>query len=178
MKRIVAWLLTLGILAIAAPTRADKDDEKKDVKKVEKKDDKKKDDKKKDDKKAEKKAEEKISDDQKRDLDSLSGTFTVTLFEHDGKQTSADDLKKMKVTQKGAEWTFQFGDDITQGKDKVYTDKKPKQIDSLYTSGAISGQSVLGIYEISNDTIKYCWRNLARNGPRSSPRSPTPASRT
>jgi uncharacterized protein (TIGR03067 family) len=175
MKRIVAWLLTLGILAVAAPMRADKDDDKKDAKQGEKKDDKKDDkkkdekkeeQKKKDDKKDDKKTEEKLTGDQKRDLEKLSGTFTVTHFEFDGKPLGSEDLKKLKVVQKGAEWDFYEGEKITRGKDKVYTDKKPKHIDSVYTNGEMNGKSVLGIYEISNDTIKYCWADFDKERPK------------
>ena len=78
MKRLVAWLLVLGIVVIAAPMRAD--DEKKDKDKTEekKKDDKK--DEKKDEKKDTEKKVEKPTEAQKKELERLSGTFTVTWY--------------------------------------------------------------------------------------------------
>jgi uncharacterized protein (TIGR03067 family) len=171
MKRLVAWLLVLGIVVVAAPMRAD--DEKKDKDKTEekKKDDKK--DEKKDDKKDEKKDEKKDSDKpkelteaQKKELERLSGTFTVTTFERDGKQATPDQLKKMKVIQKGADWSFHDGDDITTGKDTVFPDKTPREINSTYTNGPAKDQTVQGIYEISNDTIKYCWATTGKDRPK------------
>jgi uncharacterized protein (TIGR03067 family) len=166
MKRLVALLLMLGILACAAPIRADKD---KDDKKDQKKDDKKKDDKK-DEKKEEKKdapkTEEKLTDEQKEELKKFTGTFTVTLFEEDGKQKSADQLKKMKVVQKGAEWTFHDGEELTQGKDTVYPGKSPKEIDSFYINGPARDKTVKGIYQIDGDTIKYCWADVGKDRPK------------
>jgi uncharacterized protein (TIGR03067 family) len=165
MKRFVAWLLVLGIVVVAGPMRAD--DEKKDKAKTEeKKKDDKKDEKKKDEKKSEKPKEEKLTDEQKKELEKLTGTFTVTTFERDGKPFTADQLKKMKVVQKGAEWSFHDGDDITTGKDTVFPEKKPKEINSLYTNGTARDKTVLGIYEINNDSIKYCWAEPGKDRPK------------
>jgi uncharacterized protein (TIGR03067 family) len=161
MKRLVTLLLALGILLLAAPigaSREDKDKKDKDKDKAEEKKDK--------DKDKEKKPEEKLTDEQKKELVKLSGTFTVTLFERDGEKTPPDKLKQMKVIQKGADWSFHQGDDITLGKDKVYPDKKPKQIDSVYTNGPANGKTVLGIYEITDDTIKYCWAEPGKERPK------------
>ncbi len=90
----------------------------------------------------------------------------MTTFERDGKKAPADELKKMKVTQKGAEWKFYLGEEVTEGKDTVFPDKNPKEIDSVYTSGTASGKSVKGIYEITGDTIKYCWAEPGKERPR------------
>src|SRR5262245_13461708 len=124
MKRLLALLVALGILVVASPgvDFARADDEKKEEKKDEKKDDKKdekKDDKKeakKDEKKAEKKADVQLSSAQKDELKKLTGTFTVSNYERDGKKATPEELKKMKVVQKGAEWSFHLGEEITTGK--------------------------------------------------------------
>src|SRR5262249_49934869 len=112
----------------------------------------------KDEKDKGKKPEDKpLTEEQKKELEKLSGTFEVTVFERDGKKAPPEDLKKMKVVQKGAEWTFYLGDDPTQGKDTVHPDKTPRQIDSLYLNGPAKDQTVQGIYKIEGDTITYCW---------------------
>ena len=59
--------------------------------------------------------DEKPTPSQTAELKKLSGTFTVTLFERDGKKEPPDELKKMKVVQNGAEWSFHQGNEITQG---------------------------------------------------------------
>src|SRR5262245_33954019 len=156
MKRFLVLFLVMGVLVVAGrsvPVVAQ--DDKKDEKKVDKdkkeadkdkKEEKKdKDAKDKDEKDKGKKPEDKpLTEEQKKELEKLSGTFEVTVFERDGKKAPPEDLKKMKVVQKGAEWTFYLGDDPTQGKDTVHPDKTPRQIDSLYLNGPAKDQTVQG----------------------------------
>jgi uncharacterized protein (TIGR03067 family) len=180
MKRLVVLLLALGLFVGTVTAR---DDEKKDgdKDKVEKKKDEKdkKDDKDKKDKDKDKdkkdkdkdkdkdkkdavkdKKEEKekpLTEEQKAELKKMSGTFAVIVFERDGRKSPEEELKKMKVKQEGAKWSFTDEDDVTEGIDRVFPDKKPKEIESTYTTGSNKGKKVLGIYEIEGDTIKYCW---------------------
>jgi uncharacterized protein (TIGR03067 family) len=157
MKRLLALLLAMGDLFAAAPDLVRAQDEKK-------KDDKK--DEKKEEKKEEKKAEEKLTDAQKEELKKLSGTFVVTAFERDGEKYTADKLKKMKVVQKGGDYTFHDGDDITMGKDTVFPEKDPKECDSLYLNNTAKGEVVKGIYKIDNDTVTYCWADPKKDRPK------------
>jgi uncharacterized protein (TIGR03067 family) len=145
MKRFAVLLLSVGfVAAVAAAARYE--DEKKDK------------DKDKDKGKAPPAAN--------AELEKLSGTFAVTTFEENGKKFEGADLKKMKVVQKGAAWKFWYGDEITEGEDKVFPDKKPKEIDSTYTNGLNKGKTVKGIYEIDGDTIKYCWAAPTKDRPK------------
>jgi uncharacterized protein (TIGR03067 family) len=169
MKRFLVLLLVMGVLVAADRSRyalALDDKDKKEEKKEDK--DKKADDKDKDkDKDKGKKEEEKPpTEEQKKELEKISGTFTVTLFERDGKKYGADELKKMKVVQKGAEWSFHLGDDITQGKDTVFPDKNPKEINSLYLNGPAKDKTVLGIYKIEGDSVTYCWAEPGKERPK------------
>ena len=161
MKRLIVLLLALGIVASAdRRTWADKDDDKKETKKDAKKEDKKD---KKDDEKP--KAEVKLTDDQTKELKKMSGTFTVTAFERDGKKYTPDELKTYKVEQKMADWTFHSGEEAVRGKDTVMLDKTPKAIDSIYTDGKQKGKVVKGIYKIEGDSITYCWAEPGKERP-------------
>jgi uncharacterized protein (TIGR03067 family) len=180
MKRLVALLLILGLLAITASSRAGREDTK-EKEKVEKKDEKKVDtkttEKKKEPEKKEpeKKEPEKKEPEKKepspeevKELAKLSGVFDVTLFERDGKKYSDEQIKKMKVDQLGPKWSFHDGETgtVTEGTDRVFLDKSPKAIDSTYTNGPAKGKTVLGIYELSGDTIKYCWAEPGKDRPK------------
>jgi uncharacterized protein (TIGR03067 family) len=178
MKRFAVLLLVLGLIAGAVGAyEGDKDKDKDKDKKVEKdkaekKADKDKDKADKDKDKDKGKAEadkgkaKPISEEAKKELEKLSGTFTVTLFERDGTKEPDAELKKMRVVQKGAVWSFFLGSEVTEGVDTVHPDKTPKQIDSLYTNSPEKGKTVLGIYEISGDTIKYCWAETGKERPK------------
>ncbi len=167
MKRLLALLVALGVLVLAAPgvdlARAD-DEKKEEKKKDDKKDEKKADEKKADEKKATKKEE--LSSAQKEELKRLSGTFTVATYEREGKKATPDELKKMKVIQKGAEWSFHLGDEVTTGKDTPHPDKDPKEIDSVYTNGPDRDKTVKGLYKIDNDTITYAWAEPGKDRPK------------
>ena len=167
MKRLLALLVALGVLVMAAPgvDLARADDEKKE-KKDDKKDDKKADEKKEGKKDEKAKTEEKLSPAQKEELKKLSGTFTVATYERDGKKATPEEMKKMKVIQKGAEWSFHLGEEVTTGKDTPYPDKNPKEIDSVYTNGPDRDKVVKGLYKIDNDTITYAWAEPGKDRPK------------
>jgi uncharacterized protein (TIGR03067 family) len=100
------------------------------------------------------------------ELKKLSGTFTLVQFVESGKPFLEAELKKMKVTQTGGTWKFHYGKEVTEGKDVVYPDKTPKEIDATYTNGPEKGKTVKGIYEIDGDTIKYCYAPPGKDRPR------------
>jgi uncharacterized protein (TIGR03067 family) len=166
MKRLLALLVALGVLVMTAPgvdfVRAGDD------KKEEKKDDKKKDDKKEAKKEEKKKDEPKLSPEQREELKKLSGTFTLTSYERDGKKATPEELKKMKVVQKGAEWSFSLDDVVTTGRDTPFPDKNPKEIDSIYTNGPDRDRWSRGCTGSTTTRSPTPGRSRARIGPRRS----------
>jgi len=160
MKRLLALFLGLGLLAAVIP-HADARYQDKD--KTDKKDSDKKDGDKKD---AKPKDEPKLTDAQKKDLEAITGTFSVVLFEREGKKASPEELKSMKVVQQGAEWKFYQGEDITLGRDTLNPDKSPKEIDSYYINGPARDKIAKGIYKIEGDTITYVHADPGKERPK------------
>jgi uncharacterized protein (TIGR03067 family) len=102
----------------------------------------------------------------RQELEKLSGTFEVVLFEQDGKRFAAAELRTMKVVQKGARWRFHVGDEVTEGIDRFDPGKTPKTVDATYTSGSLKGKKVLGIYEIEGETIRFCYAEAGKDRPK------------
>jgi uncharacterized protein (TIGR03067 family) len=64
----------------------------------------------------------------------------------------------MTVTFVGDKHTVKKGDEVIQvGTQKLDPSKSPKAIDVTMTGGLNKGAVMLGIYEISGDTLKVCF---------------------
>ena len=73
-----------------------------------------------------------------------------------GKKLSADDLKGATLTFKGDHYTLKQGGQTRTGTIKIDPTKKPKQLDIISGEGPNKGKSLLGIYELDGDTLRYC----------------------
>jgi uncharacterized protein (TIGR03067 family) len=62
------------------------------------------------------------------------------------------------VTFEGDKYTVKKGDEVIQvGKQKLDPSKSPKASDVTVVEGPNKGAVMLGIYEISGDTLKVCF---------------------
>jgi uncharacterized protein (TIGR03067 family) len=90
----------------------------------------------------------------KAELDKIQGTWVATAGEENGEKFPEEVVKKMKMTLKGDEWTFQRGDETLNGTMKLDPSKKIKTFDAKVEG---QGDAVLGIYELEGDNWKICW---------------------
>jgi uncharacterized protein (TIGR03067 family) len=75
-----------------------------------------------------------------------------------GKEEPAADFKGMTVTFAGDKFTVKKGDEVIQvGTEKLDPSKSPKTVDVTVAEGLNKGAVMLGIYEISGDTLKVCF---------------------
>jgi uncharacterized protein (TIGR03067 family) len=96
--------------------------------------------------------------DLEKELKKLQGTWTLESVEVGGKEQPAADFKGMTVIFEGDKFTVKAGDDVIQvGTDKLDPSKSPKTVDFTVTEGLSKGAVMLGIYEISGDTLKVCF---------------------
>ena len=78
--------------------------------------------------------------------------------ERNGEAIPEEYIKTGKRVSKDGETTVTFGDMLLmKAKFTVDPSKKLKEIDYKVTGGANEGKTVLGIYEIDGDTIKFCF---------------------
>ena len=93
----------------------------------------------------------------KKDLGQMQGEWSMVSFEFDGRPSTPEDVKKGKRTCQGNETTLTSdGQLIFKAKFTLDPTKKPRAIDYQSLEGAWNGMSLLGIYEVEGDTLKFC----------------------
>jgi uncharacterized protein (TIGR03067 family) len=86
------------------------------------------------------------------------GTWTFVKHNEDGKPTPADELKVMTITFEGDKYVIKKGGEVAEaGTQKMDPSKKPAEVDVKVTEGERKGQTLLGIYEMTGDSLKYCF---------------------
>jgi uncharacterized protein (TIGR03067 family) len=89
------------------------------------------------------------------------GEWQVVALEIDGNQVKGEDVKKFKVVN-GADGTWNItieGEIKLQGTSEIDPSKEPKTVDLTVTEGETKGETMLGVYEFSdeNNTRKVCF---------------------
>lgn len=89
------------------------------------------------------------------------GEWQVVALELDGNQVKEEDDKKFTVVN-GADGSWNITVDgaiMVQGSSKIDPTKQPKTVDLTVAEGASKGETILGIYEFSdeNNTRKVCF---------------------
>ncbi len=92
----------------------------------------------------------------------LDGTWIIESAVRDGK--ALDNLKGATRVNKGDSYTITpvKGDAIT-GKWKL--DAEKKTIDIMPDAGTFKGKTLLGIFEVSGDTLKICYAEPGKDRP-------------
>src|ERR1043166_5180599 len=94
----------------------------------------------------------------KKELEKLQGTWRFQSHEHDGKAMAKEQVEGMTITFTGDKWTVKVGDMVVQaGTHKFDPTQKPATVDATVTEGENKGKTMLGIYELKDDTIKVCF---------------------
>lgn len=98
----------------------------------------------------------------KEDLQKLQGVWAAVSFETNGDKVPEEDAKKIKLTVKDNKWVLERPDGTNQGTIKLDPSKNPKQFDAALED---SSESVPGIYELKDGTLKMCWCNPGGDRP-------------
>ena len=93
-----------------------------------------------------------------KEVSKFQGTWTFESSKTGGKELPAGSLKGLILIFEGDKHTVKKGDEVIQvGTQKLDPSKSPKTIDVTMTEGVNKGAVMLGIYEISRDTLKVCF---------------------
>jgi uncharacterized protein (TIGR03067 family) len=97
-------------------------------------------------------------EDVEKELKKFQGAWTFESVEMGGKEEPATDFKGMTVTFENNKITVKKGDEVIQvGTQKLDPSKSPRTIDVTVAEGRNKGTVMLGIYEVSGDTLKVCF---------------------
>jgi uncharacterized protein (TIGR03067 family) len=95
----------------------------------------------------------KTSDQSKKDLKKMQGTWHAIAVEVKGTPSDADALKKFELVVKNDSYTVKTsGKEHVSAKLVLAADKEPKEMDIVLETDPV----YKGIYEIDGDTLKIC----------------------
>jgi uncharacterized protein (TIGR03067 family) len=86
----------------------------------------------------------------------FAGTWKWVSIEVDGKKGPLEAMQNLRLILKGTDFSLREGANTVRGTYKLDVTKNPKQIDATFTDGPDKGQTLLGIYELTNDTYRVC----------------------
>jgi len=93
----------------------------------------------------------------KKDLEKMQGDWAQVSFVVDGDKHPDDEAQALFRSMKDDKYTiYQFKKVIGKGTFKLDASKKPKTIDAATTVGGRE-LTLLGIYELDQDTLKLCF---------------------
>ena len=96
--------------------------------------------------------------DTEKELKKFQGAWAFESVETGGKEVPAAEFKGITVTFEGDKYTVKKGDEVIQAAtQKLDPSKSPKTLDVTVAEGPNKGAVMLGIYEISGDTLKVCF---------------------
>jgi uncharacterized protein (TIGR03067 family) len=103
----------------------------------------------------------------KKDLMKLQGSWSMVSATQDGQEAPKDLVKGSKRVCKDDELTVTI-DDRLYMKATIVLDpsKKPKAIDYTVTEGFNKGKKLLGIYEVKENTLKFCFARPGKDRPK------------
>jgi uncharacterized protein (TIGR03067 family) len=104
-------------------------------------------------------------DDKVPDAKKFDGTWQGVSVTNDGKEMPKEEAEKLTLTVKGDRYTLKGGPEAIEGTHKLDPSKSPRTIDATRTAGPDKGKTILGIYELTDDTYKVCFAPPGKDRP-------------
>src|SRR5688572_16792524 len=106
----------------------------------------------------------------KKELKSLRGTWTVVYSEQNGeRRRDLEEVKKMRLTIKDDNWRLEYHNNVKDKRVATLTldpTQKPKAVDFQFSEGLLAGETLLSIYELKGDDLKFCFASESRQRPK------------
>lgn len=92
----------------------------------------------------------------RQDIEKWQGTWHAVSMESNGKASTDEQLKSIKLTVKGTNYHFQNGNFSEHGSYEFYATKSPKELDIVVGDGKDKGKIYLVIYQVEGDRLTLC----------------------
>lgn len=112
------------------------------------------------------KAPPKIDEAVRKELAKLQGLWRCESYEEDGKAASIRAAKRRTIFFGGNRVMVRDGLDMIQAGEATLDPKAPGTIDLKILAGPFRNITMLGIYELKNDTLRICFDTAGRERPR------------
>jgi uncharacterized protein (TIGR03067 family) len=105
--------------------------------------------------------------DAKAELDKLTGTWKGVSVVREGKPIPKAEAEAYRLVVTGEKYTLTGeGSETIEGTHKVDPTKKPKEIDAVRTKGPNKGETLKGLYELTEDSFVVCFAAPGKDRPK------------
>jgi uncharacterized protein (TIGR03067 family) len=111
-------------------------------------------------------ADDKNPNDAKAELEKFTGTWKGVSVVRDGKAVPKPEAEAMRLVVAGEKYTLTEGSETIEGTHKLDPAKKPKEIDAVRTKGPHKGETLKGIYQLSEDAFIVCFSAPGKDRPK------------
>jgi uncharacterized protein (TIGR03067 family) len=102
---------------------------------------------------------------QKGELDKLTGTWVGVSYVRDGKDVPKAEAEKLRLVVAGERYTLTEGGEEVEGTHRVDPAKTPRHIDAERTKGPGKGDTLLGVYQLADDSFVVCFAAPGKERP-------------
>jgi len=112
-------------------------------------------------------ADDKAPKDAKAELDKLTGTWKGVSVVRDGKEVPKPEAEAVRLVVAGEKYTLTGeGKEEIEGTHKLDPTKTPKEIDAVRTKGPHKGETLKGVYQLSEDSFVVCFAAPGKDRPK------------
>ena len=111
-------------------------------------------------------ADDKDPKDAKAELERFTGTWRGVSVVRDGKDVPKPEAEAVRLVVMGEKYTLMESGETIEGTHKLDPTKKPKEIDAVRTKGPHKGETLRGLYELSEDTFIVCFAAPGKDRPK------------
>jgi uncharacterized protein (TIGR03067 family) len=91
--------------------------------------------------------------DPKAELERFTGTWKAVSYVRDGTALPAAEAEKVRLVVAGERYTLTGDGEAVEGTHKLDPTKDPKWIDAVRTKGPHKGETMKGVYQLSEDSF-------------------------